>query len=140
MSKRPVEKYSAISKPISKQKSNVHVVLTAYPKATEYLAYPSTRSFGHFYNRDDPTTDYFYKCLVSLTTQHKQLIGDLSNVKYITTFTPQGFKFKCKVFDYSNKLNKLCKFKLQIKPYDFVNEHSKRIAGLSIRVISIRLI
>lgn len=124
--------------------------LTAHPKPTEYFGYMSSSTFGHFYNRDDPINDYFYKCLASLKSQHLHLLGDLRGIKYVTAFTPQGFKFKpvFQCFDKHNSVilheqcvNKLCKFKLQVKPYDFVaKSNGMRIAGLTIKVISVTIV
>lgn len=137
------------STPVTLEKKDVVIYLTDHPKPTEYMCYLINEFTGCFYNRDDPTNDYFYKCLASLKKQQMELIGDMDDIKYITPFNSQGFKFKpakkvlyCfdqkgSPIDYTKCINKLCKFRIQIRPYDFVKD--TRIAGLGIKVISVYL-
>jgi hypothetical protein len=155
--RKPIPK-TVKRKPISKtpsitfEKKDVVIYLTDHPKPTEYMGYLIDELNGYFYNKDDPVNDYFHRCLVSLKTQQIELINNMDEVRYITPFNSQGFKFKPakKVLycydqkrgtpiDYTKCINKLCKFRTQIRPYDFVKDDT-RIAGLSIKVIGISLV
>jgi hypothetical protein len=136
--------------PVIFAKKDVIVYLTDHPKPSEYMGYLIDELNGCFYNKDDPVNDYFHRCLASLKNQQIELIGDMDEVRYITPFNSQGFRFKpskkvlyCydqrgNPIDYTKCINKLCKFRTHIRPYDF-NKDNTRIAGLSIKVIGINL-
>jgi hypothetical protein len=137
--------------PIAFEKKDVVVYLTNHPKPTEYTCYLIDELNGCFYDKSNPVNDYFYRCLASLKKQQITLIGDMDEVRYITPFNSQGFRFKpakkvlycydqrCNSIDYTKCINKLCKFRIQTRPYDFVKDDT-RIAGLSIKVIGVRLV
>jgi len=144
--KKTVEK----REPVTFEKKDVSVHLVEHPKSADYMGYLHNESYGFFYNKEDPTMDYFYRCLQSLKQQHISLLGDMDGIRYITPFTGQGFKFKSarvlrcydkygECIDYKKCIRLLCKFTVQIRPYDFMKDE-QRIAGLKIKVIAVTLV
>jgi len=144
--KTPIEK--STKTPIEKSTKTPIEKSIIRSQSYTFLAYLNDSHSGFFYNKDNPINDYFYTVLNQQKKQQIKLLeNDLSNIKYITPFNSQGFKFKStknfllcyrksKIIDYSKCINKLGEFTLIIRPYDFIN-NGKRIAGLSIKVIYI---
>lgn len=101
-----------------------------------------------FMNRDDPTDDYFYKCILTLHKQHIKFLGSDYDVNtYRVPYSAQGFKIKStknfllcydvygKIIPSDGLKGHKVKLKLHIKPYDFVSKTTKkRLIGLTILV------
>jgi hypothetical protein len=134
--------------PHSDQTKHINIHLVAHPKSINIIAYYNTRTSGYFLNQDDPTDDFFYKCLQSLKSQHLELLGeDESSIIYNSPHTPQGFTFKsskkiliCKdksgIIRSHDCTGKKCIFVLRVKPYDFIDIDQRRV-GLSIQISSV---
>ena len=122
--------------------------LNKNPKFIEIYAYLSHEDGkAEFLDKEDPTSDYFYKGLVDLKKRHKQFLGHYEE-KYRLPYDVLGFRWKqygksgIKCYDSDGiptsitaLKGKKVRFFLQVLPYDFISKKTKaRLIGLSIRV------
>ena len=127
------------------RKYSPNVKLTANPRSINILAYLSKHNLATYYNKADPTNDYFHLRLESLRAQHissltsNTLLSDTDVLAfYHAPFNNKGFKFKMskkKLNNCASLIGRLVKLKLRVRPYDYHNDaDNNRRAGLSIIV------
>ncbi len=128
------------------------MILKKNPSISAIYAYLATPTSAFYQNQDNPSNDYFYKCLCDLQRQHMEFLGEEPEM-YKVPFDDTGFSFKSskKMLPFTDKKNRLVTYhecigkkvsiKLRVIPYDFVSKKTQnRIVGLRIVVSGISLV
>ena len=153
--KKPVAEKKIAKKretPIEEKNINYKYPLCKCPPVLTIFAYFHSFSINKFknkykcifYQKEDPTNDYFYKIIDGLYKQHLEYLGEypeMYNIPFDTMsfeFTPSSKRLRPTDKLYNTILAKDCighkvKLKLKLNGYDFMSG-DKRKVGINIKV------